>query len=123
MRALAFGGFFLKHAFGPCGDNGALAFVQMPAVQVTRKDDGQRRADAVPFNEARLDAGDLARAQAISPIEHKALVDEDRFAQAVLVDVLDQEAQISIFHHWKQFRRWMDADGLRGVHGQGGNWR
>jgi hypothetical protein len=71
------------------GDRGPLPIGQVPAVQVEREHVG-RRALSAPLLEARLDAGVLAGAVAIAPVEDQAVVQDDGLEQAVLADVLDE---------------------------------
>lgn len=92
------------------------------AVQVAGKHDGQRRADAVPFDEARLDAGQFASAQAIAAVEHEPLIDENRLQQAMGLDIFHQHAKIGALHQWKQLRRGMHAFRPRGRCGYVHDW-
>lgn len=92
-------------------DHGALAFVQMPAVQVLRHDESLDRADAIPLDGLRFDAETLTGEEAIATVDHGGLVDHDRVALPVVSDIHDQTLELVGAHRREDFCGWVDRIG------------
>src|SRR2546427_7509470 len=92
----------------------------MPAMYVFRDDVGGRISNkrAVVFVLGNLEpnAGDETGVVPIASVEDFALVENDRFALAVLSDVGDERVELLALHQGEQAGEWMEWD--LGAHGR-----
>jgi hypothetical protein len=87
--------------------HGALALVEMPALQVQRDDKGNQIVAEISFK-PRFDTGDLAGAMSFATIDDPTVGQlDDRLTQPVLGDVVCEFLQFGIRHQRKYPGYWM----------------
>ena len=83
----------------------------MAPLEVLRDHPHRRIARPVPVDEARLDAGRLARAEPVAAVEHQAVEEHDGFEEAVGADVGGELGELLVRHEREQL-----GGGVRGDH-------
>jgi hypothetical protein len=81
-------------------DHRPLAGRKMPPVEVLANHIGYRVL-ALEGLEYRIDARGTARLEAVTSVEDLSLEGDDRVVQAVGLDVLYEEREVRVRHHWE----------------------
>src|SRR6185436_6179983 len=86
----------------------ALAFVEMPALQVLRDDIGERLIRCTAkFLACSIDAGGLAGSRSVAPIKDRALENVDRINQPIRAHVLDERGEVRTLDKREDVSEWV----------------